>query len=226
MTESLESRIKLSSSWKKKIGGLLEEDWFLKLCNFVKEEYLSKTIFPPPKKMFSALDLCSFEDINVVIIGQDPYHGEGQADGMCFSVPEGVKTPPSLKNIYKEIESDIGKKTVEGGNLEYWAKQGVLLLNSILTVVAHSPSSHRDKGWERFTDGIIKKISDEKEVVVFILWGNYAKSKSELIDQEKHFILKAPHPSPFSAYSGFFGCRHFSKTNEYLISKGKQPIRW
>ena len=226
MTGNLENKIKLPSSWRVNIRYLLKEEWFLELWALVKEEYLNKTIFPPPKKIFSALELCLFEDIKVVIIGQDPYHGEGQANGMCFSVPDGMSIPPSLKNIYKEIESDIGKRQITNGDLKCWADQGVLLLNSILTVVAHSPASHKNIGWEKFTDGIIKKISDEKNGVVFLLWGNYAKSKSELIDGKKHLILKAPHPSPFSVHTGFFGCKHFSQANKYLISKGGKSIDW
>ncbi|MFC1614986.1 uracil-DNA glycosylase [Patescibacteria group bacterium] len=213
--------IKIEKTWKKILAEYFMRDEFIELTDFVKKEYLSKEVYPPSKHMFRAFDLCPFDKVSVVILGQDPYHGEGQANGLCFSVNEGIKLPPSLKNILKEagIES-------AGGDLENWAEQGVLMLNAVLTVIKNSPASHAGKGWEGFTDFVIKKISDEKEGVVFVLWGNYARAKSVLIDKNKHLILEAPHPSPFSAYGGFFGCDHFKKVNEYLKAHNKTPIDW
>ncbi|HYF66956.1 MAG TPA: uracil-DNA glycosylase, partial [Ohtaekwangia sp.] len=180
----------------------------------------------PGKEIFRAFDSCSFEDVKVVIIGQDPYHGPGQANGLCFSVRDGVRVPPSLQNIFKEIKLDLGKPIPVSGDLGRWADQGVLLLNATLTVRGSSPGSHQKKGWEEFTDQIIRTISDEKEHVVFLLWGAYAQKKGEVIDRKKHLVLMSPHPSPFSADRGFFGCKHFSKTNEYLRSKGLKEIDW
>jgi len=203
-----------------------KKPYFKELANFVKNEYKNNNIYPPSKAIFNAFNLCPFSKVRVVVLGQDPYHGKGEAHGLAFSVPDGVNIPPSLKNIYKEIYSDLGISTPKTGNLECWAKQGVLLLNAILTVNADNPASHRKKGWEEFTDAVIKKLSDEKEGLVFLLWGQYAKEKGKIIDNKKHLVLEAPHPSPFSAYSGFFGCKHFSKTNKYLASRGKRPIDW
>ena len=218
--------IKIESSWKQALADEFEEPYFKKLAEFVRGEYLSAKVFPPPRFIFRAFELCPFDTVKVVLLGQDPYHGDGQAHGFCFSVPEKVNIPPSLANIYKEIVNDIGGTPPTHGNLEHWARQGVLLLNATLTVRAHNAGSHQGKGWEAFTDTVIKKLSDEKEHLVFLLWGNYAKKKNELIDPEKHLVLEAAHPSPFSAHSGFFGCKHFSKTNNYLAQHSKEPIRW
>lgn len=218
--------IRIEPSWKVALAEEFEEPYFKTLAEFVRGEYLASKVFPPPKFIFRAFELCPFDKVQIVLLGQDPYHGAGQAHGLCFSVPERVAPPPSLQNIYKEVASDIGGKIPTHGNLEHWATQGVLLLNATLTVRAHTPLSHQGKGWEEFTDTVIKKLSDAKEHLVFLLWGNYAKKKSALIDREKHLILEASHPSPFSASSGFFGCRHFSQTNTYLEKYGKTPICW
>lgn len=218
--------IKIEPSWREALKEEFEKPYFKKLAEFVRGEYLSAKVFPPPQFIFRAFELCPYDTANVVILGQDPYHGDGQAHGLCFSVPERTDTPPSLANIYKEMASDVGGRPPAHGNLEYLAKQGVLLLNATLTVRAHQAGSHQGKGWEEFTDAIIKKLSAEKENLVFLLWGNYAKKKSGLIDWEKHLVLEAAHPSPFSVHSGFFGCKHFSQTNDYLARHGKEPIRW
>ena len=217
----------IEKSWKKVLDSELNSPYFKDLKSKIRAAYLgAENVFPPPEFLFNAFNLCSFDEVRVVILGQDPYHGHGQAHGLSFSVPNGVRVPPSLKNIYKEIESDIGTPVRDSGNLEAWAKQGVLLLNATLTVLEGKPGSHQGLGWEQFTDSVIKKISDEKESVVFLLWGKFAQGKEELIDESKHLILKAPHPSPFAAHSGFFGCKHFNKTNEYLINSGQKPIVW
>ncbi len=216
----------INESWKKELTSEFDAPYFKALSETVRKAYLEKSVYPPPKLVFSAFELCPFDTVKVVILGQDPYHGKGQAHGLCFSVLDGVKTPPSLQNIYKEIESDIGTPIPDGGNLERWAKQGVLLLNATLTVESGKPASHQGLGWETFTGAVIKKISDEKEHVVFLLWGKYAQEKETLVDSSKHLILKAAHPSPFSAHSGFFGCKHFSKTNDYLVKNGMGPILW
>jgi len=218
--------IKIEPSWKEALKDEFEKPYFKELTEFVRGEYLSAKVFPPPKFIFHAFELCPFDEVKVVILGQDPYHGDGQAHGLCFSVPETVGMPPSLQNIYKEIINEVGGAMPPHGNLEHWAKQGVLLLNATLTVKAHQAGSHQGKGWETFTDTIIKKLSDAKERLVFLLWGNYAKKKGELIDFEKHLTLEAAHPSPFSAYNGFFGCKHFSQTNGYLKKHGKEEIKW
>ncbi|HCR54472.1 MAG TPA: uracil-DNA glycosylase [Cytophagales bacterium] len=218
--------VNIDPSWKIRLDEEFEKPYFQQLTAFVKSEYTSQTVFPPGKEIFRAFDKCSFEEVKVVIIGQDPYHGSGQANGLCFSVREGVRIPPSLMNIYKEIKNDLGKAPPASGELERWAKQGVLLLNATLTVRAASPGSHQKKGWEIFTDAVIKKISDEKENVVFILWGAYAQKKGEVIDRGKHHVISSPHPSPFSADRGFFGSKPFSKTNAYLRSKGIKEIDW
>jgi len=222
----MSEEIKIESSWKNKLQDEFEKSYFKKLTAFVREEYKTKTIYPPGKDIFNAFDSCSFDKVRVVIIGQDPYHGPGQANGLCFSVHDGIALPPSLKNIFKEIETDIGTVPPKTGNLERWAKQGVLLLNATLTVEANTPGSHQKKGWEQFTDAVIQKLSDEKEHLVFILWGAYAQKKGLIIDAKKHCILQSAHPSPFSAYNGFFGNEHFSKTNEYLASHGFKKIVW
>lgn len=218
--------IKIEPSWKEALQEEFGKEYFKQLTQFVREEYLSAKVFPPPKYIFHAFELTPFAKVKVVILGQDPYHGVGQAHGLCFSVPEEIEMPPSLKNIYIEIVSEFGGKVPKHGNLEHWAKQGVLLLNATLTVRAHTAGSHQGKGWEEFTDAVIKTLSDKKEHLVFLLWGNYAKKKVELIDWEKHLVLEAAHPSPFSAASGFFGCKHFSQTNDYLKKRGREPIRW
>lgn len=223
--------IKIEESWKEKLAGEFEKQYFTELTAFVKKEYQEGKVYPAPKNIFRAFDLCSFEKVKVVILGQDPYHGDGQANGLAFAVnTEGgppYLCPPSLRNIFKEIETDIGKSLVHtSGDLSRWAKQGVLLLNATLTVRAHTAGSHQEKGWEQFTDAVIKALSEEREHLVFMLWGNYAKAKGAHIDRSKHLVLEAPHPSPFSAASGFFGCRHFSKANDYLAAHNKTPIDW
>lgn len=217
----------MEKEWRGVLNDFFKTKTYIQLSDFIESEYSSKQIFPKREDIFRAFCLTPFSRVKVVIIGQDPYHDEGQACGLCFSVPDGVVVPPSLKNIYKEIYTDTGvKKDTTDGVLDSWAKQGVLLLNSVLTVFAHSPASHRGKGWEEFTDTVISLISDKHNHVVFLLWGKYAQSKEGLIDQKKHLVLKAPHPSPFSAHTGFFGCRHFSKCNYYLKKNGKQEVLW
>lgn len=219
--------IHIEEGWYAKLKDYFDTEVFKQLSTFVRKEYVSKKVYPNPKNIFKAFWLTPFDHVKVVILGQDPYHGVGQAEGLSFSVPHGVRVPPSLQNIYKEIESDLGiKKDFSDGTLEKWAKQGVFLLNAILTVVANTPASHQKRGWEEFTDTVITKISDEKEHVVFMLWGNYARSKKILIDQSKHLVLEAPHPSPFSAHSGFLGCKHFSLCNKYLEENNMPPIVW
>ncbi len=216
----------MEPSWKTALQAEFEKPYFKELSKAVKEAYFSRVVFPAPQNVFSAFALCPVDQVKVVIIGQDPYHGAGQAHGLSFSVPDGVKTPPSLQNIYKEIKADIGTEVPASGNLERWAKQGVLLLNATLTVEQCQPGSHQGLGWETFTDAVIKTISDQKEHVVFLLWGNFARSKAALIDTTKHLVLEAPHPSPFSAHSGFFGCKHFSQTNTYLKEHKLGEISW
>nr|WP_321235362.1 uracil-DNA glycosylase [uncultured Psychroserpens sp.] len=219
--------VNIHESWKNKLIDEFKKPYFNDLSNFVKEEYSSNRCFPPGGKIFSAFDLCPFDDVKVVIIGQDPYHGDGQANGLCFSVADGVAHPPSLINIFKEIETDLNSPFPKSGNLERWAKQGVLLLNATLTVRAHQAGSHQKKGWEQFTDKVIEIISQEKEDVVFLLWGGFAKKKSKLILQHKHTILTSGHPSPLSANRGYwFGNKHFSKTNTVLKSKRIREINW
>lgn len=218
--------VKIAPSWKKNLQSEFEKSYFHQLVEFVKEEYRNYTVYPPGPEIFSAFDHCSFDNAKVVIIGQDPYHGPRQANGLCFSVRDGIKMPPSLVNIFKEIKSDLGREFPANGNLQRWADQGVLLLNATLTVRASSPGSHQRKGWEEFTDAVIRIISEKKHGVVFMLWGSYAQRKGEVIDRTKHHILTAPHPSPLSADRGFFGCRHFSKANAFLKSQGLEEIRW
>lgn len=223
----MKKEVTIEKEWKEALDDFFKKESFLRLSDFVRKEYASKKIFPPPKDIFKAFELTPFSQVKVVILGQDPYHGDNQAHGLSFSVEEGVMIPPSLKNIYKEIERDIGVSKKEAhGNLSSWGKQGVFLLNAILTVVAHTPASHRGKGWEEFTDYVIKTLSDKKENVVFMLWGNYARSKKSLIDTSKHLVLEAPHPSPLSAHQGFFGCNHFSLCNQYLEKHGLDEIVW
>jgi uracil-DNA glycosylase len=218
--------VKIESSWKEKLHDEFKKKYFIELTAFIREEYKTKIIYPPGKDIFNAFDSCPFDQVKVVIIGQDPYHGPGQANGLCFSVNDGIPQPPSLKNIFKEIESDLGVTPPTSGNLERWSKQGVLLLNATLTVQANTPGSHQKKGWEQFTDAVIQKLSDEKEHLVFILWGAYAQKKGSIINTKKHYVLQSAHPSPFSAHSGFFGNKHFSKTNNYLKSQGYKEIAW
>ena len=221
-------QVAIAEDWKEVLKDEFDEPYFNGLIAFLKQEkQAGKIIYPPGPQIFSAFDLTSFKDVRVVIIGQDPYHGAGQAHGLCFSVNKGVPIPPSLQNIFKELKADIPEFTIpDHGNLSEWAKQGVLLLNATLTVEKDKAGSHQGKGWEQFTDKVIQRISEEKKHVVFILWGKFAQSKSALIDEAKHLVLKAAHPSPFSAYNGFFGCRHFSKTNDYLIQQHLKPIKW
>jgi len=213
--------------WSTHLDGISEKDYFQSLLGFLNHQaQLSKTIYPPKSSWFKAFQYSSYANTKIVILGQDPYHGEGQAEGMSFSVPEGIKIPPSLRNIYKELASDLNINTPEHGHLALWAKQGVLLLNSVLTVEKSNPASHANQGWEVFTDHVISLLSKNKQHLVFLLWGAYAGKKIELIDADKHLILRAPHPSPFSAHKGFFGCQHFSQTNNYLTSTDQQPIDW
>ena len=220
--------VKLGESWKKQLDGEFKKPYFQSLIVFLKEEIrLGKTILPPEPELFAAFEHSSFENTKVVIIGQDPYHGLGQAQGLCFSVNENVRVPPSLQNIYKELELDIvGYEIPIHGDLTHWALQGVLLLNTVLTVEKDKAGSHQGKGWEQFTDEIIRLLSSQKKHLVFMLWGKYAQSKSTLIDPFKHLVLQAAHPSPFSAYRGFIGCKHFSKTNQYLLSQHLLEVRW
>lgn len=219
--------ITLPVSWRNILHDEIEKVYFKKLIKNISREYITEEkIFPHFNNIFQAFTLCSFENVKVVILGQDPYHGEGQAHGLAFSVPEGVHIPPSLQNIYKELQNDLSDTIPKSGNLSHWAKQGVLLLNSTLTVQEGKPASHQGFGWEIFTDAVIQKVSDEKDHVVFLLWGNYARQKIAYIDTTKHCVLTAPHPSPLSAHRGFFGSRHFSKTNAYLIEHGIKPILW
>jgi uracil-DNA glycosylase len=218
---------KIEESWKKVLSVEFQQPYFQELKGFLlAEKKAGKITFPPAAQIFHAFELCPFNDVKVVILGQDPYHGAGQAHGLCFSVNKDVRVPPSLQNMYKELHDDLKLPIPSHGNLEHWAEQGVLLLNTTLTVEAKSPTSHAGKGWETFTDQVIRKISEERNGVVFLLWGNFAKSKKDLIDTTKHTVLTAPHPSPFSAHSGFFGCKHFSKTNEILKKNGQDPIDW
>ncbi|MGK7395116.1 MAG: uracil-DNA glycosylase [Candidatus Cyclobacteriaceae bacterium M3_2C_046] len=218
--------VKIADSWKVQLKEEFQQEYFKKLAEFVRNEYQSKTVYPPGRLIFNAFEHCSFEQLKVVIIGQDPYHGPGQANGLCFSVNDGVPLPPSLVNIFKEIKADIGIDLPASGNLERWARQGVLLLNATLTVRANTPGSHQQQGWEQFTDQVIRKIAEEKENIVFLLWGAYAQRKGAVIDRQKHLVLSSPHPSPFSVHRGFFGNRHFSQTNTYLKSKGLTQISW
>lgn len=220
-------QIQLPASWQAILKSEIEKAYFQDLKHFVEQEYRKNTCYPEEKNIFSALELCPFDQVKVVLLGQDPYHGEGQAHGLSFSVQEGVKLPPSLKNIFKELQEDLGKPTPAHGNLTHWSKQGVLLLNATLTVREKQAGSHQKKGWEIFTDKIIEKIAEEKQGVVFLLWGGFAKKKAPKIDTKKHFVLSSGHPSPLSANRGYwFGNKHFSQTNAYLEKSGKSPIDW
>ena len=218
--------VKIEESWKNILADEWKKDYFVKLTEFIRNEYATGQIFPPGKEIFAAFDATPFDDVKVVIIGQDPYHDVNQANGLCFSVRDGIPFPPSLLNIFKEIQNDIGTPIPQSGDLSRWAKQGVLLLNSTLTVRAHNAGSHQNKGWEQFTDEVILQLAQRKENLVFILWGAYAIKKGAFINRMKHLVLTSPHPSPLSAHRGFFGNKHFSTANEYLIKHGKTPIMW
>lgn len=219
-------KVNIESSWHEVLSEEFEKPYFQDLVHFVKSEYQSHQIYPPGKEIFAAFDYSPFTATKVIIIGQDPYHGEGQANGLCFSVKDHIRIPPSLLNIYKELQQDLNIPIPSTGNLEKWAKQGVLLLNATLTVRAKSPGSHQKMGWETFTDAVIQQLSDQKQDLVFILWGAYAQKKGAVIDRSKHLVIESAHPSPFAAHRGFFGSRPFSQTNEYLRSKQMDPVKW
>lgn len=218
--------VKIADDWREVLSAEFEKDYFVRLTDFVRSEYSERKIFPAGKNILRAFDKCRYDDLKVVIIGQDPYHGDGQANGLCFSVNDGVAFPPSLQNIFKEINSDLGKDIPVSGNLDRWAEQGVLLLNSVLTVRAHQPASHSGHGWETFTDAVVRNISERKDGIVYMLWGSYAQRKGSVADPRRNLILKSVHPSPLSVYRGFFGCRHFSQANAYLRTTGKIPVDW
>ncbi len=218
--------VRLEESWKNLLHDEFDKPYFQKLVRFVKAEYQNGSVYPPGRFIFNALDSLPVDQVKVVILGQDPYHGPGQAHGLSFSVPDGIPLPPSLQNIYKEIETDLGHKKHASGNLQRWAKQGVLLLNATLTVRSHQAGSHQNQGWELFTDAVIHRLAEKKNNLVFILWGNYAQRKGAFIDLAKHLVLKSAHPSPLSAYNGFFGSRPFSQANTYLAAHGQTPIDW
>jgi uracil-DNA glycosylase len=218
--------VTIEESWKRVLSGEFEKEYFKTLRDFIHSEYRNKTIYPPAKQIFNAFDSCPFESVKVVILGQDPYHEPSQAHGLSFSVLPPCPPPPSLVNIYKEIRSDVGGLVSANGDLTDWSRQGVLLLNATLTVEAHKAGSHQNKGWETFTDSAIKALAENRERLVFMLWGSYAQRKGAFIDRSRHLVLQAPHPSPLSAYRGFFGCKHFSAANAYLISQGLSPIVW
>ena len=218
--------VKIETSWKKLLADEFKKSYFKELTEFVRNEYKTQNIYPPAKLIFNAFDQCSFDQLKLVISGQEPYHGTEQAHGLCFSVNDGVVFPPSLRNIFKEIKNDLGKEIPESGNLSNWGKQGVLLLNATLTVRANQAGSHQKKGWEQFTDAVIHKINEQKQHIVFILWGNFAISKGKFINQNKHLVLSSVHPSPLSASRGFFGNKHFSRTNDFLGQNGLLPINW
>ena len=218
--------VRIDPSWNSRLAAEWDKPYFRQLTDFVRHEYATSTIYPPASKIFAAFDACPFNDVKVVILGQDPYHGPGQANGLCFSVADGVPIPRSLVNIFKEIHDDVGSPIPSTGNLERWARQGVLLLNATLTVKAHQAGSHQGKGWEELTDRVIDLLNREREGIVFILWGSYAAKKGALIDRSKHLVLSSPHPSPVSAARGFFGNHHFSRANDYLLAHGKKTIEW
>lgn len=218
--------VQIEEGWKRALAPEFEKDYFVRLTDFVRQEYQQTMVYPPGRLIFNAFNLCPFDKVKVVIIGQDPYHGPGQAHGLCFSVNDEVAFPPSLQNIFKEIHDDLGMPIPASGNLTRWAEQGVLLLNATLTVRAHQAGSHQRRGWEEFTDAAIRVLAEQKEHLVFILWGSYAQKKGAFIDRNKHLVLTSVHPSPLSAYNGFFGNKHFSRTNEYLVAHGETPINW
>ena len=218
--------VRIDESWRERLQSEFDAPYFALLTDFVRHEYATTRVYPPGSQMFAAFDACPFDKVKVVILGQDPYHEPGQAHGLCFSVNDGVPFPPSVQNIFKEIPDDIGTPVPMSGDLTRWANQGVLLLNATLTVRAHQAGSHQNKGWEQFTDAVIHRLAQERENLVFILWGSYAQRKGEFIDRSRHLVLQSPHPSPLSAHRGFFGNRHFSRTNEYLTAHGIEPILW
>ena len=218
--------VRIDESWRERLQSEFDAPYFAQLTDFVRHEYATTRVYPPGSQMFAAFDASPFDKVKVVILGQDPYHEPGQAHGLCFSVNDGVPFPPSLQNIFKEIHDDIGTPVPMSGDLTRWANQGVLLLNATLTVRAHQAGSHQNKGWEQFTDAVIHRLAQERENLVFILWGSYAQRKGEFIDRSRHLVLQSPHPSPLSAHRGFFGNRHFSRTNEYLTAHGIEPILW
>lgn len=218
--------VKIAADWKALLAPEFEKPYFAELAGFVRSEYASRRIFPRGGDIFRAFDKCPFDKLKVVIIGQDPYHGPGQANGLCFSVNDGVDFPPSLQNIFREVHDDTGAEIPRSGNLDRWAEQGVLLLNSVLTVRAHEAASHAGRGWETFTDAVVRAIGEHREGIVYMLWGSYAQRKGAIADPSRNLILKAVHPSPLSVYRGFFGCRHFSQANAYLASRGETPIEW
>ena len=218
--------VKIEESWKRELAAEFEKPYFAELTEFVRSEYSATTVYPPAKLIFNAFDHCPFDRVKAVIIGQDPYHGPGQANGLCFSVNKEIKMPPSLVNIFKEISSDTGKPMPTDGDLTRWSRQGVLLLNATLTVRAGNAGSHQRRGWETFTDAAIRILAEKRENLVFILWGSYAQQKGAFIDRNRHLVLTSPHPSPLSAYAGFFGNHHFTLTNDYLAKHGKEPIDW
>lgn len=218
--------VRIDPSWQQRLQSEFDKPYFEALTSFVRHEYATKTVYPPGRQIFAAFDACPFDRVKVVILGQDPYHEPNQAHGLCFSVNDQVPFPPSLQNIFKEIESDLGIPVPQSGNLTRWAQQGVLLLNATLTVEAHRAASHQGRGWETFTDAVIHKLAEERDHLVFILWGAYAQRKGEFIDRNRHLVLQSPHPSPLSAHRGFFGNHHFSQTNNYLLAHGIEPIQW
>lgn len=218
--------VRIEESWHKALSGEFDKEYFARLAAFVHSEYRNGVVYPPAKDIFAAFDLCAFDKTKVVIVGQDPYHEPRQAHGLCFSVKEPTPPPPSLVNIYKEISSDLGKPVPQTGDLTRWARQGVLLLNATLTVQAHRAGSHQNKGWEQFTDEAIRALAEQRQHLVFMLWGSYAQKKCSFIDQSRHLVLKSAHPSPLSAYRGFFGCKHFSQANAYLSAHGIEPVDW
>ena len=219
-------KIQIEDSWKSQLNDELEASYFIDLMKFISQEYESQVVYPSEDKIFNAFNHCSFNETKVVIVGQDPYHGINQANGLCFSVNDGVRFPPSLKNIFKELNDDLGITPPLSGNLERWSQQGILMLNATLTVREKSPGSHQKKGWEQFTDAVIKLLNDKQSNLVFILWGAYAQKKGRIIDRKKHFVIESAHPSPFSVHKGFYGSKPFSKTNEFLESIGKDMIDW
>ena len=219
-------KVEIEASWQKRLQPEFEKAYFARLTDFVRREYAERTIYPPGRLIFNAFNLCPFDRVKVVLLGQDPYHGPGQAQGLCFSVNDGVRFPPSLVNIFKELQSDLGIAPPASGSLVRWAEQGVFLLNATLTVREHQAGSHQNMGWEQFTDAVIRLLAEEREHLVFILWGGYAQRKGAFIDRAKHLVIASPHPSPLSAYHGFFGTKPFSRTNQYLIANGVEPIEW
>lgn len=218
--------VKIAESWKNALKSEFQKEYFTQLTSFVKNEYQTQTVYPPGKEIFRAFDKCDFDQVKVVILGQDPYHGPDQANGLCFSVREGVPFPPSLVNVFKEVKGDLGKEIPPHGSLDSWAEQGVLLLNATLTVRAHQAGSHQKKGWEQFTDAVIHHLASQRQGIVYLLWGSYAQKKAAFLNVEENLVLKSPHPSPLSAYRGFLGNGHFSKANDYLREQGKEAINW